>query len=138
MICGYSQAELLMNRKLCSSVPISPAKLQPYIPDYAQLKRADEVKTKQQAEVFNARHRNKELTPLDTGDTAWIRDQQTERTVVQSSGQRSYQVEISSGMIHRNRRHLNSLETVSTSEPEEISSQPEEIDNQPEEMNGGL
>ena len=136
--CGYSPAELLMNRKLRSSVPISPAKLQPSIPNYTQLKRADEVRTKQQAEVFNARHRTKELTPLNTGDTVWITDQQTEGTVVQSSGQRSYQVETPSGMIRRNCRHINPLETATTSEPEEISSPPEEIDSQPEEMNGEL
>ena len=136
--CGYSPAELLMNRKLRSSVPIPPVKLQPSIPDYAQLKKKDEMKTKQQEENFNVHHRAKELTPLNTGDTVWITDQQTEGTVVQSSGQRSYQVETPSGMIHRNRRHLNPLGSTTTSEPEEISSQPEEISNQPEETNGQL
>ena len=136
--CSYSPAELLMNRKLRSSVPIPPVKLQPSIPDYAQLKKKDEMKTKQQEENFNVRHRAKELTPLNTGDTVWITDQQTEGTVVQSSGQRSYQVETPSGMIRRNRRHLNPLGSTTTSEPEEISSQPEEISNQPEEINGQL
>ena len=127
-----------MNRKLRSSVPIPPVKLQPSIPDYAQLKKKDEMKMKQQEENFNVCHRAKELTPLNTGDTVWITDQQTEGTVVQSSGQRSYQVETPSGMIRRNRRHLNPLGSTTTSEPEEISSQPEEISNQPEETNGQL
>ena len=45
--CGYSPAELLMNRKLRSSVPISPVQLQPSVPDYSQLKENDERKMKQ-------------------------------------------------------------------------------------------
>ena len=36
--CGYSPAELLMNRKLRSSVPISPVQLQPSVPDYSRLR----------------------------------------------------------------------------------------------------
>ena len=31
--CGYSPAELLMNRPLCSTVPIAPTRLQPAVPD---------------------------------------------------------------------------------------------------------
>ena len=29
--CGYSQAEFLMNRQLCSTVPIPHSQLKPYI-----------------------------------------------------------------------------------------------------------
>ena len=91
--CGYSPAELLMNRKLRSSVPTSPVQLQPSVPDYSRLRENVERKMKQQKAKFDVRHRTKELTPLCTGDTVWITDQQTEGTVVQSSGPRSYQVE---------------------------------------------
>ena len=84
--CGYSPAELLMNRKLRSSVPISPVQLQPSVPDYSQLRENDEKKMKQQKIKFDVRHRTKELTPLCTGDTVWITDQQTEGTVVQLPG----------------------------------------------------
>ena len=54
--CGYSPAELLMNRKLCSSVPISPVQLQPSVPDYSQLRENDEKKMKQKIK-FDVRHR---------------------------------------------------------------------------------
>ena len=77
---------------------------------------------------FDVRHRTKELTPLCTGDTVWITDQQTEGTVVQSSGPRSYQVETPSGTIRRNRRHLNPLRDSTSLESEEINSET----NQPE------
>ena len=102
MTCGYSPAELLMNRKLRSSVPIAPAQLQPSIPDYSRLSEEDKRKTKQQKERFDTQHRSKELTALHSGDTVWITDQQTEGTVVESSTPRSYQVETPTGTIQRN------------------------------------
>ena len=37
--CGYSPAELLMNRQLRSTVPIAPTQLQPMVPDYSKLKK---------------------------------------------------------------------------------------------------
>jgi len=109
VICGYSPAELLMNRKLCSSVPIASVQLQPTIPDYPTLKEKGEKMREQQKANFDSRHRTRELSPLSPGDRVWITDQQTEGTVVQSSTPRSYQVETASGTICRNRRHLNPL-----------------------------
>ena len=131
--CSYSPAELLMNRKLRSSVPISPAQLQPSIPDYSQLREADERKLKQQKENFDVRHRTRELTPLRTGDTVWVTDHQTEGTVVQPFGPRSYQVEIPSGTICRNRRYLNPLRDSTSLESEADSTSLES-----EETNSGI
>ena len=73
---------------------------------------------KQQKEKFDACHRIRELTPLRTGDTVWVTDQQTKGTVVQPFGLRSCQVEIPSGTIYRNRRHLYPLRDSTSLESE--------------------
>ena len=102
VICGYSPAELLMNRKLCSSTPTTSAQLQPTIPDYPTLREKGEKMREQQKANFDSRHRTRELSPLFPGDRVWITDQQTEGTVVQLSTPRSYQVETASVTICRN------------------------------------
>ena len=118
--CGYSPAELLMNRKLRSSVPIFPAQLHPRIPDYVLLTEKGEKIREQQKRNFDSHHRTKELCPLSSEDMVWVTDQQTEGTVVQSSMPRSYQVETASGTNHRNRRHLNPINNAASMEPEQV------------------
>ena len=75
--CGYSPAELLMNRQLHSTVPIAPTQLQPVIPDYSKLKEREETMREKQTENFNSHHQSRELTPLFPGETVWVTDQQT-------------------------------------------------------------
>ena len=108
--CGYSPAELLMNRRLRSTVPVAPTQLQPAVPDYSRLKEKEETMREKQKDNFDSRHKSRELTPLSPGDSVWVTDQQTPGTVVQLSSPRSYQIQTSSGMLCRNRRHINPLQ----------------------------
>ena len=104
-----SPAELLMNRRLRSTVPVAPTQLQPAVPDYSKLKEKEETMREKQKDNFDSRHKSRELTPLSPGDSVWVTDQQTPGTVIQLSSPRSYQIQTSSGMLPRNRRHINPL-----------------------------
>lgn len=104
---GYSPAELLMNRKLRSSLPITPEQLLPQIPDYSQLREKEERAREKQKATFDTRHRSQLLEPLLPGEEVWIADQKTQGTVVRQAAPRSYTVETPGGMLRRNRRHLN-------------------------------
>ena len=110
--CGYSPAELLMNRQLHSTVPIAPTQLQPAVPDYSRLREEEETIREKQKDNFDSHHRSRELTPLSPGASVWVTDQQTPGTVVELSSPRSYLIQTSSGMLRRNRRHLNPLPNI--------------------------
>jgi len=113
--CGYSPAELLMNRQLCPSVPIAPSQLKPAIPDYFALEEKEKKRQERQRLNYNDRHRARELSPLLPGDHVWITDQKTEGKIVQSSTPRSYQVATDTGTLRHNRRHLNPLPQATVS-----------------------
>ena len=133
--CGYSPAELLMNRQLRSTVPIAPTQLQPMVPDYSKLKEREETMREKQTENFNSRHQSRELTPLFPGETVWVTDQQTLAAVVELSSPRSYQVQTSSGMLRRNRRHLNPLRNIVSDAQMEPDPNVETTEGPPPEMN---
>ncbi|UYV73302.1 K02A2.6-like [Cordylochernes scorpioides] len=77
---GYSPAELLMGRRLRTSVPAIESSLMPSLP------------------------------PLQQGDSVWIRDQRVEGTVLHKSEEpRSYWVQTPQGKVRRNRLHLTPL-----------------------------
>ena len=133
--CGCSPAELLMNRQLCSTVPIAPTQLQPAVPDYSRLKEREEAMREKQTDNFNSCHRSRELTPLLPGETLWVTDQQTPATVVELSSPRSYQIQTSFRMLRRNRRHLNPLRNSVTDARMESDPNVAITKNPPPEMN---
>ena len=65
---GYTPAELLMGRKLRSTLPLAPEKLTPKLPDYDQLRKTEQAYKHQQAENYNRRHRASPLPNSNTGD----------------------------------------------------------------------
>ena len=103
---GYSPAELLMNRKLRSTLPILPQDLTPSVPDYSKLQSSEKQQRKKQKQNFDSRHAAHVLTPLKEGMTVWIPDHNCSGKVVTQAGPRSYQVKTSLGVLRRNRRHL--------------------------------
>jgi len=113
---GYSPAELLMNRRLRSTLPTIPALLQPSIPDTAVLTQRVMAYREKQKEQFDRRHRANSLDPLEPGDTVWIPDRGASGVVVDQAAPRSYNVETSSGELRRNRRHLNSMTNPGSSD----------------------
>ena len=83
---GYSPAELLMGRKLRTTIPIISANLHPKLPDSSELKHKEGEMRQRQKKNFDSRHRVQTLHPLSPGDTVWLPEQTTGGTVLQESG----------------------------------------------------
>ena len=52
---------------------------------------------------FDSRHRAQTLPELNTGDTVWLPNEQTEASVLEKIGPRSYNIATSNGTLQRNR-----------------------------------
>lgn len=104
--CGFSPAELLMNRKIKSQLPILPSQLNNPVNTKSVFNREGRAKERS-AVQFNERHRTKELSQLMTGDSVWVTDLKAYGKVVQLLKEpRSYLIETDSGTYRRNRWHL--------------------------------
>lgn len=130
---GYSPAELLMSRRLRTTLPTVESQLKPFVPDYETVKRKEDDAKRKQKEHFDIRHRVRNLDPLLPGDLVWIPDHNTSGTVVQSTATRSYQVSTPTGSIRRNRRHLTLLP-----EQDPPTQEHSQEDNTPQETSTGL
>ncbi|XP_032217921.2 uncharacterized protein K02A2.6 isoform X1 [Nematostella vectensis] len=106
---GFSPSELLMGRRLRTTVPISPEQLKPAIPDFNRVKAKDDMIKDRQKRNFDQHHGARELTPLKSGDKIWLSDFETEGTVKNQVETRSYTVSTPRGELRRSRRHLKSL-----------------------------
>ena len=103
---GYSPAELLMGRKLRTTVPVALTQLVPHLPNFSKLKEKEKQLRERQRKNFNHHHRAVDLKPLQAGDNVWIPDTSSEGTVVTETNPRSYVVQTPDGIYRRNRRHL--------------------------------
>lgn len=103
---GYSSSELLMGRKLRTTLPVTDKQLRPCLPK-ERVVRDKERKLKQRNKTnFDSRHKVTDLRPLQPGDTVWIPENKAEGTIVEQSDPRSYTVQVQDGIIRRNRRDL--------------------------------
>ena len=115
---GYSPAELLMNRKLRSTVPIITKQYIPKVPCRSQLQYKEQLYREEQKRRFNTHPRIRELPPLQQGDAVWIPEFQRNATVLSQVAPRSYTVQTPTGRVRRNRRDLILLsETTPTVNP---------------------
>ena len=103
---GFSPAELLMNRKIRTTLPILPQDLKPKIPDYHNLQFSEEELRCKHKQNFDRRRAAHSLTPSKEGITVWIPDHNCSGKVISQVGPRSYRVSVPSGTLRRNRRHL--------------------------------
>ena len=103
---GYSPSELLMNRKLRTTVPMVPNQMRPSLPNYDLLQKKEKVSREHQKLNFDRRHKARPLKLLEPGQRVWISDIGIEGTVKQQIEPRSYLVTTAQGTIRRNRRHL--------------------------------
>ena len=103
---GYSPAELLMNRKLRTTVPILQRDLKPKVPDYSKLKSLEKQRRTKQKRNFDSHHAARSLLPLKEGVIVWIPDHNCSGKVIKQLGTRSYLVKTPFGELRRNRRHL--------------------------------
>uniref|UniRef100_A0AAV2LRJ9 Reverse transcriptase RNase H-like domain-containing protein n=1 Tax=Knipowitschia caucasica TaxID=637954 RepID=A0AAV2LRJ9_KNICA len=110
---GVSPAEMLMGRKIRTTLPSRKRNLIPKQPNCDLIRRRDEEAKQQQAFYYNRRHGARDLPPLHTGDhvlskldgeKVW----KGRASVQQECGTpRSYQVKSpGGGEMRRNRRHL--------------------------------
>ena len=69
---GYSPSELLMERKLCTTLPITADQLKPMVPNVTWLREKEKELRARMKRNFDKHHRTKNLQPLQLGDTVWI------------------------------------------------------------------
>ena len=121
---GHSPAELLMGRRLRTTLPVVPSSLRPRWTNLQQLRQKEQESKKRQQRDFNRRHRAHHLPWLNTGDHVWVSDTKERGTVLNAAHTpRSYLVETPSGVLRRNRRHLVNT-PVAPGEPEDSPDAP--------------
>ncbi|KAK7912494.1 hypothetical protein WMY93_012705 [Mugilogobius chulae] len=104
---GYSPTELLMGRKIRTTVPVIPSQLDPHGADLGKVKSREQSYRQRQKQNYYKRHRAHDMPSLQQGEHVWIKDMQQRGTVVSTAGTpRSYIVETPNGNLRRNRYHL--------------------------------
>ena len=109
---GYSPAELLMRRKLCSTIPMLPEMYKPSLPPHSEILQKEQLYRSKQQKNFNKRHRARQLKALQTGNQVWIPEFQQQATILREVAPRSYLVQTPRGRMRRNRQHLTLLNTT--------------------------
>ena len=101
---GYSPAELLMGRKIKSTIPITLPHLTPQLPNQKLFIEKEEVYRSKQKKNFDNRHKAQPLKPLPPGATVYITDMDCTGTVIRPSKKpRSYLVDTPTTVVRRNR-----------------------------------
>ena len=103
---GFSPAQLLMGRRLRTTVPTFPSQLDPAIPDRNTLRLREGKRKCADRMNYNRRHRTSNLKSLPPGKQVWVTDARVTGTVTNEVAARSYVVKVPNGSIRRNRRHL--------------------------------
>lgn len=104
---GYSPSELLMGRKLRTTLPVASESLRPHTPDEKQLRLFERESRRKQKQDFDRRRGVRDLSPLDDGTDVWLVDLQRQGVVSgQADEPRSYWVETERESVRRNRTHL--------------------------------
>ena len=109
---GYSPAELLMGRKLCSTIPMLPEMYKPSLPPHSKTLQKEQLYRSKQQKHFNKRHRARQLKALQTSNQVWIPEFQQQATVLHEVAPRSHLVQTPRGRMRRNRQHLTLLNTT--------------------------
>ena len=115
---GYSPADLLMGRKLRTTLPTAKSEMKPKLPDWSAFKLKDESIKEIQTRNFDSRHGVRELPPLVKGSQVWITHQETKGIFNKETAERSYQVTTPKRTIRRNRKHLIALPDTNVTLPD--------------------
>ena len=110
---GLSPAELLMGRKLKTTLPTTDKSLQPSWKGTDSFRKQDMERKAKSKVAFDSKHRTSTLRPLNLGEDVWIPDRKEQGTVkaMLDSG-RSYWIQVPSGCLRRNRRAIRPLPPV--------------------------
>lgn len=104
---GYSPSELLMNRKLRSTLPILPSKLEETLNTKSDFLQKENYLKNRSERNYNKRHNAKNMDSLNIGDSVWIVDVRKYGKIIEICEEpRSYIVETDFGQYRRNRWHL--------------------------------
>ncbi|XP_064481187.1 uncharacterized protein K02A2.6-like [Ornithodoros turicata] len=104
---GYSPSELLMGRKLSTTIPISPEALLPKTPNYDDLRKREELLKFKQATWYNTRHGVRHLPRVQVGDRVSIIDLKRQGVVKsKATTPRSFWVATRGKEVRRTRTHL--------------------------------
>ena len=103
---GYTPSELLMGRKLRTTVPMTRELRKPAVPNLEEVAERDRREKQRQTDNFNAHHGARALSPLSPGDTVYLKDRASTGTVARETAPRSYEVQTPDGTVRRNRRHM--------------------------------
>ncbi|GBM50736.1 hypothetical protein AVEN_144162-1 [Araneus ventricosus] len=96
---GYSPAELLMGRKLRTSLSMTKKSLMPKIPEAEDIRRKELKYGVNQKKYYDKHHRVKDLQELEPGQVVWITDQRSYgRIKAKHAAARSYLVETPRGI----------------------------------------
>lgn len=106
---GYSPAELLMGRKLRSTIPMAPVNLVPKTPNLQALQEFEQQARSKLKSNFDKRHSAKLLPSLNAGDEVYVPDRKGNAEVVTQCTPTSFIVKTDSGNLRRNRVQLNKL-----------------------------
>ena len=101
---GYSPAELLMGRKIKSTIPIIPRHLIPQLPNQELFKEKEAWYRSKQKKNFDNLDKAQQLKHLPSGAAVYITDMDCTGTVIRPSKKpRSYLVDTPTTVVSRNR-----------------------------------
>ena len=104
---GYSPAELLMSRKLKTTLPKSPDQLHPQVVSSTALLPREGGRIEKQKKNFDRRHAVKDQGEFKPGEVVWVKDRRTWGKVKEAaSTPRSYIVSTPRGEYRRNSSFL--------------------------------
>ncbi len=117
--CNLSPAELLMGRRVRTSLPLAPAKLLPEWPYLPEFRRRNSAFKEKQKSDYDRRHRVQDLPDLPDDTEVWVKTEVEPargQVISPANSPSSYVVAVPSGQIQRNRQHLSAIPPAPPSE----------------------
>ena len=136
--CNYSPSELLIGRRVKTDIPQTTDYLIPrwhFLPEFQQ---KDKEYKEKQKENYDLQHRTRSADVLPENSPVWVRTENTlvpGRVISTATTPRSYVVSTPTGIIRRNRQHLNPRLNTTDSNSDidvDLSQDSPSINSQPE------
>ncbi|GBM24969.1 Retrovirus-related Pol polyprotein from transposon 17.6 [Araneus ventricosus] len=104
---GFSPSELLMGRRISTTLPVAKTQLQPYSVNKKVLEAKEERQIEGQKTNYDKHDCDRNLDELDPGQNVWITDRRVTGKVLQETPYpRSYLVQSGRRVYRRKRKHL--------------------------------
>ena len=96
---GYSPSELLMSRRLRTTVPVIQQLLIPQVPDVVSVRESQKASKVKMKKDYDRRHAAHDLPELQPGDAVWIPEFKETGRVLDEVQTRSYVVQTPNRVI---------------------------------------